>query len=86
MRVKWRSRLLDAVFILGLFPVAALVERALRSELALPITLVCWLVLFTALDFLICRCPNCRKWAHVTREGIGTPITGNQCRHCGTGY
>ncbi len=45
-----------------------------------------WFVAFAALQFLIFRCPHCRKVAVLTPSGWASPFVGTRCRYCGKDY
>jgi hypothetical protein len=45
-----------------------------------------WFFVFAVSQFLVLRCPHCKKPASITPEGGSTPWVGTRCRHCGEPY
>ncbi len=45
-----------------------------------------WFLIFAILQFIVFRCPHCRKLAIITKQGVATPFVGNHCRYCGGEY
>jgi hypothetical protein len=45
-----------------------------------------WAFAHMLLQFLVFRCPHCRKLAVITPRGWSTPFVGDVCRHCGRPY
>ena len=85
MRMASRMLLFIAVFLSGL-PIAAFLADRLHSERVMVYVLIPWFVTFALLQFVLFRCPHCRKLAIITPGGLASPFVGGRCRYCGQDY
>ena len=92
MRMQWRVVVFSVIFLVGGLAVPLLIGNALGSDLAVWVTFLIWFATFATLQFVLFRCPHCRKVAIVTpAKGAlqwrwGTPFVGRRCRYCGGEY
>jgi hypothetical protein len=82
MRMKARMWLYAILFLFGGVLVGVIGVEVLDTT----IPMIVWFFVFAAAQFLIFRCPHCRKLATITERGAATPFVGDRCRYCAKEY
>jgi len=85
MRLATKSAVFYATYIIGGVLVGGLALTMLSEGVVLSVVLV-WFLGFGLTQFVILRCPHCRKLAIKTPSGACVPWTGSRCRYCDKAY
>jgi hypothetical protein len=77
VRLQARGCIFYGIYLLG----------ALVIGTVLPVGfVVLWFLVFGTAQFLLLRCPHCRKSAIVRPAGWTTPLAGRVCAYCEKAY
>ncbi|MFQ5684789.1 MAG: hypothetical protein ACE5HC_16160 [Candidatus Binatia bacterium] len=82
MRMKARMWLYTIVFLFGGVFVGAMGFEVFDTI----VPMIVWFLVFAAMQFLIFRCPHCRKLATITQRWAASPFVGDRCRYCKREY
>ena len=85
MRLATKAAVFYATYIFGGVLVGGFALTMLPQGVALSVVLV-WFLGFALTQFIILRCPHCRKLAIKTPGGACVPWTGSRCRYCDKVY
>jgi hypothetical protein len=85
MRLATKSTVFYATYIIGGVLVGGLALTMLSEGVAMSIVLT-WFLGFGIAQFVILRCPYCRRSAIKTPSGAFVPWTGRRCRYCDKAY
>ena len=80
--MRKRMRVFIATLMGGVVLVSLGAVLALYSLEAAVAAMAVWSLPFIILQFLVFRCPHCRKLATITASWGSTPFVGDECRYC----
>ena len=84
MRLKSKALIFYSFFIIGLILVFTFGELYFTKFSFLAAFI--WFIFFGIAQFIILRCPYCKRLAIKTESGLYVPWTGKNCRYCGKEY
>jgi hypothetical protein len=85
MKLATKAALFYGAYMFGGLLVGGRALTLLPQGVALAVVLT-WFLGFAITQFVILRCPHCRKVAIKTPSGASVPWTGGKCRYCHKAY
>jgi hypothetical protein len=85
MRLAKKTAAFCVTYVIGGLLLGGLALATSSEGVVVPILLL-WFVGFAIAQFVILRCPHCKKLAIRTPRGAYVPWAGSRCRYCGEEY
>ena len=88
MRMKNRMYFFVVAMFGGFFGGVFTMRLIFENDKSVVYFIVPWIILFLVLQFIVFRCPHCRKLAIFPPTGgaAATPFVGLECKHCRREY